>query len=197
MLLCDLKERSSSLIQTGDSRFIHQLNLLSTDQSREGISASPVVIIHFQIQVIHSYRCLDPSPTAPLDTATWLFGWMRKGQWTPDLYISLSLSFWPETFSSANVVRKGTMAALCGWHGAWEAKNISHYLCWSATCSPVHVGISDRIHRTQDFPKMRTEGQAHHLSNPVLPPDWKTQHFPVTGVGKPMCPNLAFHSSSY
>lgn len=62
------RSRSCSLIQTEDSHFTHQLNLLPTDSSREGVSVSPVVIIH--LQVIHSSRHLDPPPTAPLDKAT-------------------------------------------------------------------------------------------------------------------------------
>lgn len=34
--------------------------------------------------------------------------------------------------------------------------------------SSVHVDISESIHSAQDFPKMRIEYWADHLSNPVL-----------------------------
>lgn len=54
VLSCDLIDpRSCFPIQTERSHFTHELKLLSTDPSREGVSVSPVVIIHFQITVIH------------------------------------------------------------------------------------------------------------------------------------------------
>lgn len=44
----------------------------------QGVSVSPVVIVRFQIQVIHSSRHLDPPPTAPLEQPHgYLDGWEK------------------------------------------------------------------------------------------------------------------------
>lgn len=66
VLPCDLKDQNPVPSFRLKTHFTHQLNLLSTDSSTEGVSVSPLAIIHFQIQVIHSSRHLDPAPQLPI-----------------------------------------------------------------------------------------------------------------------------------